>query len=213
MSMKQLFFSTIGHSLILLGISILTFTYIPILYAEIVYDLSPHQIDETSGSIKTVNKDRGPDYSNIQPYISPQGSYYILISKIGVKAPIVPEVSTANKVEYTKALENGVAHAKGTALPGENGNSFLFAHSSINFWKLGKYATVFNLLNKLENGDTVIIVKDDKPYLYEVFSKEIVKGWNTEPFDVEYSQPVLTLVTCYPPGSTINRLVVKAKKL
>ena len=212
MTILRFIFSTIGHLLIVLGIGVIVFTYVPILYAEIEYELFLKD-NYPANAIEVVDKDMGPDYLNIKPYNSPSGTFYILISKIGVKAPIIPEVSTANKLEYSKALENGVAHAKGTALPGESGNSFLFAHSSLNFWKLGKYATVFNLLNKLENGDTIIIVKDGKPYLYEVYSKEIVKGWNTEPFDVEYDQPILTLVTCYPPGSTVNRLIVKAKKL
>ncbi len=199
-----------------LGFGILIFAYVPIFYSEISYAINPPDYSTTEVSISDgVDSENVivPDYKNVKPYNSKDGTFYILISKLGVEAPIVPNVSTANKVEYMKALENGVAHAKGTALPGEDGNTFLFAHSSLNFWKLGKYATVFNLLNKLENGDTIIIVKDGKPYLYQVYSKEIVKGWNTEPFDIEYSEPTLTMVTCYPPGSTVNRLVIKAKKL
>ena len=118
---------------------------------------------------------------------------------------------SANQAEYTAALHEGIAHAKGTALPGERGNTFLFAHSSLNFWQLGPYATVFNLLKELEVDDTVILLHEGKPYLYEVFDKEIVNGWNTELFDIEYDVPVVTMITCDPPGSTINRLVVKAR--
>jgi sortase A len=88
---------------------------------------------------------------------------------------------------------------------------FLFAHSSLNFWQLGPYATVFNLLNKIEVGDNITMVYKGRPYVYRVFSTEVVAGWNTKPFDDNYTVPVITLVTCDPPGSTQNRRVVKAK--
>ncbi len=55
----------------------------------------------------------------------------IIIPKIGAQSGIVSEVDPYNKAEYLKALSGGVAHAKGTALPGELVNIFLFAHSSV----------------------------------------------------------------------------------
>ncbi|MFH1565931.1 MAG: sortase [bacterium] len=135
----------------------------------------------------------------------------IVIEKIGVSAPIVINVDVRDSKEYKEALESGVAHAKDSALPGEAGNTFLFAHSSINFWELGKYATVFNLLSKLEAGDEIVLFYNNERFDYEVIDKRIVAGFNTLPLLRKTTMPVLTLQTCDPPGSTLNRLIVTAK--
>jgi len=110
-----------------------------------------------------------------------------------------------------EALSRGVAHAKGTALPGEVGNVYLFAHSSLNFWQLGKYATVFNLLRKLEPGDKIVLFYEGRRYNYIVTKREIVPRFNTKPLLKRVSEPTLTLQTCYPPGTTLNRLIITAK--
>ncbi|MFH1955802.1 MAG: sortase [Patescibacteria group bacterium] len=135
----------------------------------------------------------------------------IVIEKIGVSAPIIINVDVTNSGKYTEALRSGVAHAKGSALPGANGNTFLFAHSSINFWELGKYATVFNLLGKLEAGDIIVLFYKENRFDYEVIDKRIVAGFNTLPLLRQTTSPVLTLQTCDPPGTTLNRLIVTAR--
>jgi len=135
----------------------------------------------------------------------------IVIEKIGVSAPVVINVDVTSSDKYTEALKSGVAHAKGSALPGANGNAFLFAHSSINFWELGKYATVFNLLGKLEAGDIIVLFYKENRFDYEVIDKRIVAGFNTLPLLRQTTSPVLTLQTCDPPGTAINRLIVTAR--
>jgi len=137
----------------------------------------------------------------------------IVIEKIGVSAPIVVNVDVTSPKEYKDALKLGVAHAKGSALPGSPGNTYLFAHSSINFWELGKYATVFNLLGKLEMGDKIVLFYRSKRFDYEVIDKKIVAGFNTLPLLRKTTIPVLTLQTCDPPGTTLNRLIVTARIL
>lgn len=134
----------------------------------------------------------------------------IVIEKINVNAPVVKNVSIKDEAEYKLALREGVAHAKGTMMPGEVGNSFLFAHSSLDFWTLGKYATVFNLLRKLEKGDKIVIFYQGKRLDYKVFDKKVVSRTDLSPLLANYDEPVLTLQTCYPPGTTFNRLIVIA---
>ena len=205
---------TLGNLFTFLGMIIVMFTYTPIVYSEIGYFINNDVYSEndlvTNGNRSIDTKTDSENIISLKPV---NYNFSIMINKIGVNAPIVKEVSTINKTEYMNSLRFGVAHAKGTPLPGENGNIFLFAHSSLNFWELGKYATVFNLLNHVKNGDSVILYYEGKPYAYEVFDIQIVNGWNTAPFDTSYQEPIVTLVTCYPAGSTKNRLVVKAKRL
>jgi len=135
----------------------------------------------------------------------------IIIEKIGVNAPVIEDVSLTNKAEYLRALERGVAHAKNTAKPGEIGNSYLFAHSSLDFWNYGPYAGVFNLLRKLKKGDRVVIFYHGKRYDYEVTGKEVVADFNLTPLLRTYTAPYLTLQTCDPPGVALNRLIITAK--
>ena len=87
----------------------------------------------------------------------------------------------------------------------------MFAHSSINFWRIGKYANIFNLIRKLENKDKINVFYEGKRYEYSVIGKEVVAGFNTYPLTRQVLEPILTLQTCYPPGTTINRLVVTAR--
>ena len=138
--------------------------------------------------------------------------FSIVIEKIGVNAPVVKGVAVTDKKDYTEALKKGVAHAYVSATPSrESGNVYLFAHASLNFWQLGRYATTFNLLRKLSFGDRVYVFHDQKTYVYEVIHKEVVKGWNTYPITRPTIEPILTLQTCDPPGTTLNRLVVTSK--
>src|SRR3990167_9777902 len=48
-------------------------------------------------------------------------SFYIEIPKINVVSQIIQNVDPFNEIEYRKSLEKGIAHAKNTSLPGENG--------------------------------------------------------------------------------------------
>jgi len=138
--------------------------------------------------------------------------FSIVIEKIGVNAPIVANVSTVDEKQYKEALKSGIAHAISSDYPTTSpSNVYLFAHASLNFWALGKYSAVFNLLRKLNYKDKIHIFYEQRDYVYEVVNKEIVKGWNTNPIKRAVIEPILTLQTCDPPGTTINRFVVTAK--
>jgi sortase A len=143
--------------------------------------------------------------------LQPQDTQYsIVIPKIGANSRIIPNVNAGNEDEYLAALKVGVAQALGTANPGDNGNIFLFAHSADNIFDVGTYNAVFYLLYKLEKGDEVNVFYKNKRYVYKVTDKKIV-----DPTEVEYltrktDSELLTLQTCYPPGTTLKRLLVFA---
>ncbi len=139
-------------------------------------------------------------------------NFGIVIEKIGVNAPIIADVDVTKEEIYNKALENGVAHAKGTAYPGTDNNIYLFAHSSLNFWQLGEYATVFNLIRKLEKGDRIVLFYQNDIYDYRVEKKEILDGFDTSPLTRQYENETLTLQTCHPPGTTMRRLIITAPR-
>ena len=138
--------------------------------------------------------------------------FYIEIPKINVASQIIPNVDPFNETEYRKSLENGIAHAKDTSLPGEKGTSFLFAHSSDLPWRITRYNVAFFRLPELQKGDIIIISKDRKLYKYKVTDKKTV--WPNEVnYLLETKKTQLILQTCVPIGTSFQRLLVFAEPI
>jgi sortase A len=139
-------------------------------------------------------------------------NFSIVIPKIGANANVIENVNPGNEEEYLEALKKGVAHAAGTMFPGMNGHIFLFAHSTDYFWNVGTYNALFYLLYKLEEGDEVNLVFQGQRIVYRVIGTKIVDPseveWLTRKTDTE----LLTLQTCWPPGTTLKRLLIFAER-
>lgn len=210
---------TISNFFILSGVFILAFSLFPTARIEIWYRFKEFRGVTFSLDKETPaagSKEHSPFGFLLSKYppikVNPVNrDYAIVIEKIGVNAPIVGGVNVANRKDYMEALKHGVAEAFGSVHPGEVGNTYLFAHSALDFWDFGPYALVFTLLNRVENGDRVVLFYRGSRFDYTVTSKEIVKGFNTEPLSRQYDSPTLTLQTCDPPGTALNRLIVTAK--
>ena len=170
--------------------------------------------------------------TNAQIIITPgQGeisdpAFKIIIPNISLEAPIVSGTagfktvdSNESEAEYEeriqKALEKGTVHYPLTQLPGESGRNFnsnfvVLGHSASNYWAPGSYKSVFSKLKDLKLGELILINYQRQQYIYKIYGKQIIK-----PDQVEVLQPgeynnTLTLITCDPPGSSTNRLVITA---
>lgn len=137
-------------------------------------------------------------------------NFSIVIPKIGANARVLPNVNPANENEYLSALKVGVAHAAGTAFPGEPGHIFLFAHSTDYFWNIGTYNAIFYLLYKLEQGDEVNLFYEGHRHVYKVVAKQIVDPSQIEYITRKSDKEFLTMQTCWPPGTTLKRQLVFA---
>jgi sortase A len=111
--------------------------------------------------------------------------------------------------DILEGLKSGVVRYEGTALPNERGNTVLIGHSSDFPWSTGQYKTVFALLDKLEIGDQIQLTYDNKQFTYAVSKKTVVAPTFTAPLH-RTVDPTLTLLTCYPVGSTRSRLIIQA---
>ncbi len=145
-------------------------------------------------------------------YPAPDPNFSIIIPKISAKAKVFPDVSPADQNEYLPILKQGVAHAKGTAFPGQRGNVYLFAHSTDISANIARYNAVFYNLEKLEEGDQIIIYFADRIHLYRVTEKKIVPASDVSVLEPQNNEEILILQTCWPPGTTIDRLLIFAKK-
>lgn len=137
----------------------------------------------------------------------------IIIPKINVEIPVVYDEPSIQEEKVQQALERGVLHYATTPNPGEQGNSVIFGHSSNNILNKGKYKFAFVLLNRLENGDTFMLQKDGKRYVYKVFEKRVVSPKEVSVLNATDRPATATLITCDPPGTSINRLVVIGEQI
>ncbi|OGK52749.1 hypothetical protein A2966_03140 [Candidatus Roizmanbacteria bacterium RIFCSPLOWO2_01_FULL_41_22] len=138
--------------------------------------------------------------------------FSILIPRLGASTKVFPNIDPSNQNEFLPILRSGVAHARGTVFPGMAGNIYLFAHSTDNFWDVGRYNAVFYLLKDLKPGDDIIVFFENQRHNYVVTESRIVDSQ-----DISYitkantGKEQLILQTCWPPGTTWKRLLVFAK--
>lgn len=146
--------------------------------------------------------------------VSPTAAPTIIIPKINVEIPLVFDVGTTNESMILKGLEDGVVHYPTTVLPGQKGNTAFFGHSSNNIFSPGKYKFAFVQLNKLKAGDLFYITYNKKVYVYKVFDRQIVDPSDVGVLDnVPGKISTATLITCDPPGTSLNRLVVWGEQI
>jgi len=202
MTKKGKILSVLGNMFIFVSVLFLILTFAPALKEEIVYQVK--QVAESSiVPVEIKKKDLTPENTN----------FWITIPKIEASAPVFPNIDTQDKDKYLPILYKGVAHAEGSSLPGKDGNTYLFAHSTDAFFNVGHYNAVFYLLGKLNAGDEIKVFYEGEEILYVVRERKIV-----EPEDVKYLGKInngktLTLQTCYPPGTTAKRLIVIADQV
>lgn len=140
----------------------------------------------------------------------PDPNFSIIIPKIGAASKVIANVDSSNYDEYIDALKQGVAHARGTAFPGDGGHVYLFAHSTDSIFNVGIYNAVFYLLYKLDINDEIDMYYLGHKYVYKVIDKKTVAPTDVQFMTRQSSKDFLTLQTCWPPGTTLERLLVFA---
>jgi LPXTG-site transpeptidase (sortase) family protein len=105
-------------------------------------------------------------------------------------------------------LRYGAGMLKGTALPGEEGNCVVLGH------RMKAYGSLFNRLDEISIGDTIIIKTIDKTEYKYVVDVIIMK---LDPSDLEDYIDIssgtgtqLTLITCTPTGVGSHRIIIIA---
>ncbi len=146
------------------------------------------------------------------PFKAPSQDPRIVISRLGVDAPVVYGETSTVEWKFQNALKHGTVHYPGTALPGSKGNVSIFGHSSGYSWAEGDYKFVFTQLNKLKNGDTIIMDYKGTRYTYVMSGRRIVEPTDVWILDQDTDHD-LTLVTCTPVGSDKQRLVIEARQI
>jgi LPXTG-site transpeptidase (sortase) family protein len=146
--------------------------------------------------------------------VAPTQTPEVIIPKINVEIPVDYNETSTNEANIENDLEDGVVHYPTTVQPGQLGNAAFFGHSSNNIFNKGKYKFAFVLLHTLVKGDTFYLTYNDKVYVYKVVSKTIVSPNDINVLNAIPGQTATaTLITCDPPGTSINRLIVVGQQI
>ena len=113
---------------------------------------------------------------------------------------------------FMEELKKGVVRYPGTARPGEVGNAFVFGHSSNYPWIKSEYNDIFALLDNLATGDEIIVFYDQVKYVYHVTDRATVKPGDVKTLESrDKTRKELSLMTCWPVGTTLERLIIFAE--
>lgn len=139
----------------------------------------------------------------------------LIIPKINVDVPVLYDVGNDHNSQMA-AMEKGVAHFSipgASSHPGEIGNTVLSGHSSNDLFDIGDYKFIFAQLERLQKGDTIYANYEGKRYTYVVTKTEVVKPHEVDKLIYPTEKPVMTLITCTPLGTALNRLLVTAEQV
>ena len=144
-------------------------------------------------------------------YLPEIAENHLQIPSLDITAPIswrIPNVP--DKVSL--GLQNGVIQLDGTALPGEKGNVYITGHSSNFVWSKGHYNSIFAVINKLVAGDLIYLKYNNKVFAYKVADQKVVAATDLSVLE-QNSDATLSLVTCWPIGTSLKRLVIIADQI
>ena len=136
----------------------------------------------------------------------------LTIPKIRVEnVPIRWDADSSSLESLNKAMDDGVAWFNmpgANAKPGQKGNLVISGHSSNDWLDSGKYKFIFARLDQLAEGDTIYVNYEGKRYTYAVTGSKVVKPTDVDALLIGTDKPRITLITCTPLGTALNRLLV-----
>lgn len=200
---------------LIVGIGGLLLIFWPLLNAEIRYSFGQTKLGKGFVRISNTELDFVKE-GNEKPkpeWKVPDNNYSIYIPKIMAKSKVIPNVDPGNKKQYLWALTQGVAEAAGLSHPGEEGTTYLFAHSVGSRIDFARYNAIFYLLHRIDKGDEVEVVYKENLYKYRVSDKEVIEADNTKYLQDQKGEERLVLQTCFPPGTAWKRLIVIARRV
>lgn len=109
-------------------------------------------------------------------------------------------------------LAKELIHYLPNTAPGEYGSVTIFGHSTLpQLFNVKDYKTIFTYLPSLSKGDSIFVSYDNQQFEYEIYDMFVVKPEQVSVLEPRYDASYLTLVTCVPPGTYWNRLIVRSK--
>lgn len=173
-------------------------------------DLLPHLSPAPDATIVMVEKDPTVSVSarESKAIVTVALPTKIEIPKINLSATIANPTTTVVEA-LDKELLTGAVRYPTSAKLGETGNVVLFGHSSYLPVVYNQAYKTFNGIQKLSEGDVVILYSADRTYTYRI--KSVAKeSANDAGIPLSVAGSVLTLATCDSFGAKTDRFIVVA---
>jgi len=133
----------------------------------------------------------------------------IMIPEINITAPLVTPAPGVDAVKLKKMLDSGAVVYPGSAPFGGAGQTIVLGHSAPPGWPEIKHDTIFSRIAELGFGSKIVAVYNDKTYTYSTVENRIIEKGGDIP-KLADADNALVLVTCWPPGRDLKRMVVQA---
>jgi len=216
---------------LIVGALLLFWSFYPILSFEIYSRLflkknlktpvpnldSPASLSEASTILGVFNifSNNLRDYTKASlwfPSVSQTGSMSTLsVKEYTLSIPRL-NIKDAKVVVGGEDLSKSLIHYLPRSLPGEYGNVAIFGHSTLpQLYSPKDYKSIFTYLSSLETGDVIRVKIGDLKYEYQVYDMFVVDPDEISVLEQQKNGSFLTLITCVPPGTYLERLVIKAK--
>ena len=191
----------LGELLITIGVILVLFVGWQLFWTDVVADSDAGQV------VTTIEDDpAGPQW--VQPKQAKLGDAFAI-----VRIPRFGATFARPLYEGTTrdVLMRGIGHYEATSLPGAVGNFAMAGHRTT-------YGKPFNKIDKLVDGDVVLVETRDTYFVYRVTAHLIVPPTQVSVLlpvpdekDAKATVATLTLTSCHPEFSARERFVVHAE--
>ncbi|MBR1796018.1 sortase [Candidatus Saccharibacteria bacterium] len=140
----------------------------------------------------------------------------LLIPKLNIDVPIQLGLDANDTDALNKAMNQGVIQFSipgANALPGQVGNFVISGHSAGDIYSNNQYKFIFSGLERLNENDLVYVDYNGQRYTYKVTKKDTVLPTDVSALVYTGDKPILTLITCWPLGTSRYRLLVTAEQI
>lgn len=217
----------VGLFLTLIGISVIGYIFFPLLVWQVT--LAPvfasqgvnSPIPKTTMVSPTTIKSLltssvsslGTNYDNVNtwfPSLQVQQGHYA-VSDYTIAIPSI-DVKDAHVSTADTDLAKHMVHLGGSTLPPEKGTAIVFGHSTLpQLFDPNNYHTILANAYRIKVGDTILVTVDHVTYTYTIFSLLVVNPDDTSVLIQHFDDSYFTLITCTPPGTVWQRLVIQGK--
>ena len=159
--------------------------------------------------IKTVKNGGLTEFSSASTTYSSE--YTITIPRLNIVNLNVSFADLYNESAALATLKDGLGHYMNP--PGDGKKVVIFGHSSGYSWDKSAYKRALRKINKLQDGDRIYINYQEKGYVYQVSSREIIAANQAHTVLQDFNYEEVALYTCWPPDSIRQRYVVYAVKI
>ena len=139
----------------------------------------------------------------------------LIIPKLNIDVPVHFGISNDTPT-IDHAMNHGVAHfmiKDAAAFPGQIGNTAISGHSAGDIYSSNQYKFIFSGLERLVNGDLIYIDYNKVRYTYRMYDRKTVEPSDVAALAYHGDKPILTLITCWPLGTSRYRLLIFGEQI